>query len=112
MATLDIPGAFLQADMDELVHVKFEVIMTELLSKIDPKLYGKYVVIERVQTIFVPYITLPRREYSYFLSFIFSFGKESISYFLLLFSSIRVRGTLILFLLSYLDYEKEVLYPT
>ena len=47
VATMDIPGAFLQADMDELACVKFEVLMTELLSKIDPKLYEKYTIIER-----------------------------------------------------------------
>ena len=38
VGTVDIPGAFLQDDMDELVYVKFEGIMVELLSKIDPKL--------------------------------------------------------------------------
>ena len=51
VATLDIQGAFLQADMDELVYVKFEELMTKLLSKIYPKLYEKYVVIELVQTV-------------------------------------------------------------
>ena len=39
VATVDIPGAFLQADIDELVYVKFEILIAELLSKIDPKIY-------------------------------------------------------------------------
>ena len=38
VAMVDIPGAFMQADMDELVHVKIEGTMAELLAKMDPKL--------------------------------------------------------------------------
>ena len=34
--TLDIPGAFMQADMNELVHVKLEGDVALLLVKIDP----------------------------------------------------------------------------
>ena len=45
--TLDIPGAFMQTDMDELVHVKFEGEIAELLVKVDPKCYRKYMVKER-----------------------------------------------------------------
>lgn len=45
--TCDIPGAFMQADMDELVHMKLEGEMAELLEKIDPSLYRKYIVIEK-----------------------------------------------------------------
>ena len=47
VATVDIPGAFLQADMDELVHMKLQGKMAELLVKLDPKLYRKYVQIEK-----------------------------------------------------------------
>jgi hypothetical protein len=43
VATVDIPGAFMQADIDEVVHVKFEGEMAEMLVKLDPKLYRKYV---------------------------------------------------------------------
>jgi hypothetical protein len=46
IATVDIPGAFMQADMDETVHVKLEGKMAELLVMIDPKLYRKHVRIE------------------------------------------------------------------
>jgi hypothetical protein len=37
--TVDILGAFMQSDMDKLVHVKLEGLMAELLAKVDP---GKY----------------------------------------------------------------------
>jgi Reverse transcriptase (RNA-dependent DNA polymerase) len=40
---VDIPGAFMQADMDELVHMRLEGTMAELLVKLDPKLYRKYI---------------------------------------------------------------------
>jgi len=36
IATVDIPNAFMQADMDELVHVKIKGVMAEMLMKIDP----------------------------------------------------------------------------
>ena len=39
VGTVDIPGAFLQDDMDELVYVKFEGLMSEILSKIYPNIY-------------------------------------------------------------------------
>ena len=44
IATVDIPGAFMQADMDEIVHGRWEGAMTELLVKLDPNLYRKYIV--------------------------------------------------------------------
>jgi hypothetical protein len=43
VATEDIPGAFMQADMDEDVYMKLEGTMAELLVRISPKLYRKYV---------------------------------------------------------------------
>jgi hypothetical protein len=43
MATVDIPGAFMQADMDELVHMRLEGTMAKLLVKLDQKLYRKYI---------------------------------------------------------------------
>ena len=51
MVTVDILGAFLQADMDKLIYIKSEGIMADLLSKIDPKFYEKYVVSERRHTV-------------------------------------------------------------
>jgi hypothetical protein len=43
VATVDIPAAFMQADTDEVVHVRFEGEITKMLVRIDPKLYWKYV---------------------------------------------------------------------
>jgi hypothetical protein len=51
VATVDIPGAFMQADIDELVHVKFEGKIAEMLVRIDPKLYRKYVKNENGKTV-------------------------------------------------------------
>lgn len=47
VATADIPGAFMHADMDETVHVQLEDTMAELFAKLDPKLCRKCAVIER-----------------------------------------------------------------
>ena len=40
---LDVPGAFMQADMDELVHVCFHGGMVTELLKIDKDLYEPFV---------------------------------------------------------------------
>ena len=40
VATADIPGAFLQATMDEDVWIKFEGAMVDVLLEIDPERYG------------------------------------------------------------------------
>jgi hypothetical protein len=44
--TVDIPGAFMQSDMDELVHVKLEGLMAELLARVDPGKYQWFIEIE------------------------------------------------------------------
>jgi hypothetical protein len=46
VAAIDIPGAFMQADMDKLVHMRLKGRMAELLMRIDPKLYRKHVHME------------------------------------------------------------------
>ena len=51
VVTLDIPGAFMQADIDDVVHVKFEGEIAEMLVKLDPKLYRKYVKNENGKTV-------------------------------------------------------------
>jgi hypothetical protein len=43
---MDIPGAFMQADMDKLVHMRLDGKMAELLVRVDPSRYEKYVVYE------------------------------------------------------------------
>jgi hypothetical protein len=47
VVTADIPGAFMQADMDEVIYMKLEGPLAKLLTKVDPKLYGKYTVMEK-----------------------------------------------------------------
>jgi hypothetical protein len=44
VATADIPGAFMQTNLDKTVHMRLDGAMAELLVKIDPKLYRKYLV--------------------------------------------------------------------
>jgi hypothetical protein len=47
VAIIDVPGAFMQADMDELVHVWFTgKIMLDMLLEIDPEMYSPCVVQE------------------------------------------------------------------
>jgi hypothetical protein len=43
VATCDIPGAFMQSDMKGKVVMKLEGVMAEVILKIDPKLYTKYI---------------------------------------------------------------------
>ena len=47
VAVLDVPGTFMQADIDELVHVRFTGEMVRMLLQIDEQMYREYVVIER-----------------------------------------------------------------
>lgn len=47
VATVDIPGAYLSVDMDELVYVRFRGVMAEILQQIDPGKYKKYTVTEK-----------------------------------------------------------------
>ena len=46
VAIVDIPGAFLQADTEDKIHMKLKGKMAELLVRIDPKLYRKHVQVE------------------------------------------------------------------
>ena len=47
VVVLDVPGAFMQVDMDELVHVRFEGKMVDKLLEIDQDLYASYVTEEK-----------------------------------------------------------------
>jgi hypothetical protein len=42
VVTTDIPGAFMQTDVDEVTHVRLEGPLASLLAKVDPNLYEKY----------------------------------------------------------------------
>jgi hypothetical protein len=46
VGTCDVPGAFTQCDMDELVHVRFVGKMAKMLEQLNPKLYRKHVLME------------------------------------------------------------------
>ena len=47
VVVLDILGAFMQVDMDELVHVRFQGEMVDNLLEIDHDLYASYVTVEK-----------------------------------------------------------------
>jgi len=61
VATCDVPGAFMQVDVDEIVHVRLEGVMAEMLAKVDPKLYKKYLVDEKGKK--VMYVQLQKALY-------------------------------------------------
>jgi hypothetical protein len=41
---VDIPGEFMQVDMDEIVHMRLEGTMADLVVKLPPETYEKFVV--------------------------------------------------------------------
>jgi hypothetical protein len=61
VATAGIPGALMQMDMFGIVHMVLEGTMAELLVKIDPKLYRKYLLIKEGKP--VMYVQLEKALY-------------------------------------------------
>jgi Reverse transcriptase (RNA-dependent DNA polymerase) len=61
VVTCDVPGAFMQVDIDEVVHIRLEGALAELLTKVDPALYTKYLVKEKGKT--VMYVQLDKALY-------------------------------------------------
>ena len=47
VAVLDVPGMFMQAEIDKLVHVRFTGAMVNMLLQIDHEMYKDNVMIER-----------------------------------------------------------------
>ena len=47
VAIMDVPGTFMQVDMDETVHVHFTGEMVHMLLEIDMDLYQEYITIEQ-----------------------------------------------------------------
>ena len=47
VTTCDVPGAFMQFDIDEVIQSRLEGALAELLTKVDPELYTKYLVMEK-----------------------------------------------------------------
>jgi hypothetical protein len=50
-AMVDMPGAFMQADIDEVAHVKFEGEIAEMLVRMDPGPHRKYIKDENGKTV-------------------------------------------------------------
>ena len=46
VVTIDIPGAFMHVDIDELIHMRLEGPMAELLTRVDPDKYRTYMAYE------------------------------------------------------------------
>jgi len=61
VVTADIPGAFMQADMDEVIHMKLEGPLAELLTKVNPAKYEKFIEIEKGKP--VMYVLLKKALY-------------------------------------------------
>jgi hypothetical protein len=61
VGTVDLPGAFMQADMEDTVHMKLEGKMAELMVRIDPKLYRQYVQVEKGREVL--YVVLKKALY-------------------------------------------------
>ncbi len=51
VAIFDVAGAFMQADMDEVVHVRFTGTMVDKLLDIDEEMHGPYVVYECMEKV-------------------------------------------------------------
>ena len=49
--TCDVPGAFMQVDVDEVVHIRLEGPLAELLTQVDPELYSEYLLKEHGKTV-------------------------------------------------------------
>jgi hypothetical protein len=57
IATCDIPGAFMQSDMKGKVIMKLEGVMAEIIIKIDPKKYEKFLVQENGKNVIYVILT-------------------------------------------------------
>ena len=51
VVVFDVPGAFMQANMDELVHIRLTGKMVDLLLEIDREMYGPCVTTEGKQKV-------------------------------------------------------------
>jgi hypothetical protein len=51
VVTVDIPGAFLHADNEDYVLMKMVGALAELMVKTNPKLYQKYVILDKGRSV-------------------------------------------------------------
>jgi hypothetical protein len=49
IATVDIPGTFLQANMDEIVHMKITGTLVDILVKLQSSKYERFVMVENAK---------------------------------------------------------------
>jgi len=61
VVTVDIPGAFMQADMVGTVHMKLEGKIADLLCELEPEMYSKY--IQKVKGKSIMYVRLRKALY-------------------------------------------------
>ena len=61
VVTVDIPWAFLHADMDDIVNMRLDGVMDELLVKVEPKTYSKHLVLENREKVL--YVRLKKAFY-------------------------------------------------
>jgi len=61
VVTCDIPGAFMQADIDEVLRMRLEGPLAKPLTKVDPELYTKYLSQEKGKD--VMYVRLTKALY-------------------------------------------------
>jgi hypothetical protein len=47
VVTADISGAFMQGDLDEILHIKLKGPLARLLTRVNPQLYSEYVMMEK-----------------------------------------------------------------
>ena len=61
VVTVDIPGAFMHSEMDEVLHLRLDGPMAELLCKVDEKKYRQYMYYEKKKPVL--YVQLMRALY-------------------------------------------------
>jgi len=62
VAVIDLPGAFLNAEMDEVVHMVLRGKLAELMVKVAPQIYRKYVTLGNKRELML-YMTLQKALY-------------------------------------------------
>jgi hypothetical protein len=51
VACIDLPSAFMHSKMEDLVHMRLHGKMAELICRLDPALYRKYIIDENGKTV-------------------------------------------------------------
>ena len=59
VGTVDIPGAFMHADMEGIVDMKLEDTMADMFAKLDPNLYRKHIRTENGKSVLYVHLKKP-----------------------------------------------------